>query len=177
MGSDKSLLTYHAKPQRHHLYDMLRPICDKVFISCNKEQVNTIGHDLPFIQDDESYGDIGPIKALLTACNTFPDMNMLLIGCDYPFLTATELIQFAASCTSKPAAFFNESAGKYEPLLAWYPSVIFNQLKKYATSGGSSLQFLLSALDALQYRPGNKSSMISVDTYEAYENTRQQLKQ
>ena len=33
MGTDKSLLLYYDKPQCYHLYDMLQPFCEKVFIS------------------------------------------------------------------------------------------------------------------------------------------------
>ncbi len=30
MNSDKSMLSYYAKPQRHHAYEVLQPICKKI---------------------------------------------------------------------------------------------------------------------------------------------------
>ena len=95
MGTDKSMLQYYNKPQRYHVYDMLLPFCEKVFISCSKQQAETVEAGYHVIPDDERYCNIGPIAGLLTAFTQFPKKNILLIGCDYPFLKATELEIFS----------------------------------------------------------------------------------
>ena len=170
MGSDKSLLEYYDKPQRYHVYDMLKPFCETVFISCNELQSNNIKDGYPFLKDDVAYNHIGPMAALLTACKQFSQKNILLIGCDYPFLTATDLQQFAANCKAEnnPVAFYNEQEDMYEPLLAWYPYQLFDKMKKMHGANQFSLQHFLKDNGAGKFYPQNKNSITSIDTHEDF---------
>ena len=171
MGTDKSMLQYFDKPQRYHVYDMLLPLCKKIFISCNKEQVNTIESGYNFIEDEEIFKTIGPIVALLTASSRYPKKNMLLIGCDYPFLTVRDLELFSKYCNNVPAAFYNEAANVYEPMLAWYPHSCLSALKNMFAAKQSSLQQLLKQNHAVKYLPTDTNSIKSIDTREAFSQT------
>jgi molybdenum cofactor guanylyltransferase len=165
MGTDKSMLIYHNKPQRYHLYEMLQPFCDDVLISCKEEQVVAEDEGFHILTDDILYNNIGPMAALLTAFSRFPQTNMLLIGCDYPFLTNEELHEFARHCDkSKAAAFYNEKEDIYEPLLAWYSCNSFAALKEMHREGKYSLQHFLRNNEAIKCHPRNFNSMVSVDT-------------
>lgn len=169
MGTDKSLLLYFDKPQRYHLYDMLHPFCEKVFISCNADQVKNMEPGYDVLPDHPSYSNIGPMAALLSAFKEFPQKNMLLIGCDYPFLTAVQLRQFSEYCNgSKPVCFYNEQSAVYEPLLAWYPYETFEPIKKMQEAGEYSLQHFLISVRAVKFYPAGKRSIISVDTHEDF---------
>lgn len=170
MGTDKSMLTYYEKPQRYHIYEMLQPFCEQVFISCNAEQAITIKDDYHFLTDDPLYNNIGPMAALLTALTNFPEKNILFIGCDYPFITANELQQFAAvyNASDNAVAFYNEEEDVYEPLLAWYPASSFEKLKKMFKKKQYSLQHFLKDNKASKFYPENKNSILSVDTMEAF---------
>ncbi len=170
MGTDKSMLIYHQKPQRNHLYEMLQPFCEQVIISCNAGQENTIAKDHNFLTDLPLYNNIGPMAALLTAFTKFPQKDILFIGCDYPFLTSTDLQHFLSSCKeeNRAAGFYNEVQDIYEPLLAWYPASSFDKLKKMHEAKQYSLQHFLRDNKALKFYPENKNSIISVDTIEAF---------
>ena len=170
MGTDKSLLQYYTKQQRYHVYDMLDPFCAEVFISCNALQSNTIEPGYSFLTDLPQYNNIGPMAAILSAFTKFPNKNILLIGCDYPFLTAEELQQFSDFCKdkSKAASFYNEEENMYEPLLAWYPYPCFKQLKIMYEAKQYSLRHFLLESKAEKFFPSNKRSIISIDTKEAY---------
>src|SRR4051812_45814849 len=61
MGTDKSMLIYNTKPQRYHVYEMLQPFCEKVFISCKKEQSATVADGYDILTDDPVYNNIGPM--------------------------------------------------------------------------------------------------------------------
>jgi molybdopterin-guanine dinucleotide biosynthesis protein A len=171
MATDKSMLQYYHKPQRYHVYDMLLPFCEKVFISCNKEQVNSITEGYDFIEDASTYNDIGPMAALLSAFTLFPQKNLLLIGCDYPFLKTAELEQFSLQCNDIPASFYNKEAVIYESMLAWYPFTCFDELKRMFDAKQFSLQQLLRKYHALKYIPTDTNSIKSVDTNEAFNET------
>jgi molybdenum cofactor guanylyltransferase len=166
MGNDKSMLQYYEKPQRYHVYDMLLPFCEKVFISCNAEQVNSIAGGYGFIEDNALYGDNGPMAALLTSFSKYPAKDLLLIGCDYPFLTAGDLQLFSTHCKNIPAAFYNEADDVYEPMLAWYPYSYFDKLKTMFTENQFSLQHFLKDVHATKYLPVNTNTIKSIDTNE-----------
>ena len=175
MGTDKSMLQYYDKPQRYHVYDMLLPFCEKVFISCNKEQANTIVEGYDFIEDATTYNDIGPMAALLSAFTLYPQKNLLLVGCDYPFLTPGELEIFSKLCKNIPASFYNQQAAIYESMLAWYPSSCFDELKQMFKTKQLSMQQLLRKNDAIKYLPVDTNCIKSIDTMEAFNETLKQL--
>jgi len=169
MGRDKSLLEYYGKPQRYHVYDMLLPFCEKVFISCNPEQANTMAEAYPYIQDLPQYNNTGPIAALLTAAEQFPKNNFLFIGCDYPYLTNEDLVHFFSLCKEeKPLSFYNADENMYEPLLAYYPHSSFGELKERYKTKQYSLQHFLQESKADKFYPANKKAMCSIDTEEAF---------
>lgn len=170
MGVDKSLLQYYDKPQRYHVYNMLQPLCERVFISCNAIQSTNIEKGYSFLQDDDAYSNIGPMAGLVTAFKNFPGKHALLTGCDYPFLTAADLQQFSlhAAVEDKPVAFYNHQEDMYEPLLAWYPWQSYDKLKEIYKAGQFSLQRFLKDNDAVKFYPENKRSIISVDKVEDF---------
>lgn len=168
MGTDKSMLQYYDKPQRYHVYDMLLPFCEKVFISCNKQQANSIETGYDHIQDNKSFGNVGPMAALLTAFTQYPKKNLLLVGCDYPFLKQGELKLFSTHCKNEPAAFYNEADDVYEPMLAWYPYSYFDKLKIMFTENQFSLQHFLKDSNTTKYLPVNTNTIKSIDTNEDF---------
>ena len=176
MGKDKSMLKYYEKPQRYHVYEMLIPFCDEVYISCNAAQVDTINAGYNLLADNESYKNIGPMAALLSAFNNFPQQNILFIGCDYPYLTGFEITNFSKLCKTEPVAFFNKKENMYEPLLAWYPASTAEPLNQMWKASRFSLQHFLKDANALKYYPQIANSVISIDTHAAYLNVLQAIK-
>lgn len=170
MGTDKSLLVYHNKPQRYYLYDMLSDICNDVYLSINANQVNSVEEDYRFITDMPEFQHAGPMTGLLSAFAQCPDKNILYIGCDYPFLDLQELKGFMNFITAgKTAAFYNEAAETYEPLLAWYPHTYAETLAKLFRNDEHSLRQFLLDTGAMRYHPNNKHSLFSADTPEAFD--------
>jgi len=166
MGTDKSMLIYHQKPQRYQVYEMLQPFCEKVFISCKQEQALTVETGYHVLADDTAYNNIGPMAALLTAFSAFPKKNMLLIGCDYPFLTSNDLEHFSAYCNDEndAVAFYNDKENLYEPLLAWYAHRSFLMLKEMYALKKYSLQHFLRTIKTAKLHTENEKSIQSVDT-------------
>ena len=76
-----------------------------------------------------------------------------------------------ASCKDGPAAFFNEEAGIYEPMLAWYPYHCFDALKGMYETKQFSLQHFLKASQATKYLPPDSNYIKSIDTPEAFTET------
>lgn len=178
MGRDKSLLVYHQKPQRYHVYERLEVFCERTFISCNPSQVNGMDKnyqtlvDLPAFAGAASAGKppsgIGPIAALLTAFTHHPQHDFLVMGCDYPFVTEKDIHNFLVGCEgeTRAAAFYNEKQDLYEPLLAWYSHRAAGALMKLFEQNEYSLQYFLQTTSAGKYY-GKAETMNSVDTPES----------
>jgi molybdopterin-guanine dinucleotide biosynthesis protein A len=171
MGRDKSLLTYYELPQRYHVYEMLQEICASAYISCNKEQARTIRKGYDTIIDGPEFENLGPLTALLTAFHQYPGKDILLIGCDYPYLTKSELRDFILHCRSKEksGAFYDPEAATFISVLGLYLSGSETELFKQAHDRGFSLRKFLQQQQATPYIPKDLRSMISVDTPAVFE--------
>jgi len=174
MGMDKSMLIYQHKPEVYRLYELLEIFCETVLISCNANQAAGIDSSYNCCPDLDCYANNGPIAGLLSAFTNVPGNNILLIGCDYPFLDADCLQGFAAFIQheNKPAAFYNEKEQLFEPLLAFYPFHECKQLKERYHTNQLSLQHYLKSANARKYIPANEKCMTSIDTYSDYINTK-----
>ncbi len=166
MGTDKSLLVYHKLPQRYHIYQLIKPLCDQVYISVNKHQAVDVPEEYPVIIDTLLFAQTGPIAALLSANSSFPGADLLLIGCDYPLITASEIIDLIAfsNKNQSTAAFYNDETGLYEPLLGFYKNADVNHIREEYFTGQNSLQKYLQSGNAGKYIPVNHGRIKSVDT-------------
>lgn len=90
MGKPKALLSYTGKPQYLRLLNLADELKMPAVISCRAEQMHDFneGNLLP---DDAEFQGNGPVSGLLSAHKLFPHSDILLIGCDYPLLTAKHL--------------------------------------------------------------------------------------
>lgn len=171
MGTDKSLIDYHGKPQRYYVYEMLEWICDKVFISCNTTQKESITEPYKALSDLPQYENIGPMAGLLTAFNYYPDRDFLVVGCDYPYITTKDLKEFTRSVNQEKiaSAFYNHEHGMYEPLLALYSQKSKNEILRMYDKSEFSLQHFLTENEAGKYQPARPKNLMSVDTPEDYQ--------
>ena len=66
-----------------------------------------------------AYKNIGPMAALLTAFVQYPQADLLVTGCDYPFISGKDVKEFLTSVKEKKiaTAFYNNEQQLYEPLL------------------------------------------------------------
>ncbi|WP_026628219.1 molybdenum cofactor guanylyltransferase [Dyadobacter alkalitolerans] len=175
MGTDKSQLQYFGIPQADRVVNLLSPLCDEVFLSCNRTQ-SAIFENKKTLADLPEYEDIGPMAALLSAFKTYPNTDFLIAGCDYPFLTANALSHFLSSIQKGAiaAAFYN-SEEKYEPLLAWYAQDAAPLLLERFERGQHSLQHFLREINAEKYIPISEKVMLSVDSPEVYDQVKAAL--
>lgn len=179
MGSDKSLLQYHALPQRYHVYHLLETFCERVFLSCNEQQVAGMEPGYSFFSDLPEYTGHGPMSALLTAFHHFPDAAFLVLGCDYPFLGSDHIHPLTNNRDpqKKVIAFARENSSFPEPLLALYEPSIQPLLETFFRQGSDSLNRLIGQAGGLLLPAQPAEAYESVDTREAYQQALQRLAQ
>jgi molybdopterin-guanine dinucleotide biosynthesis protein A len=122
MGEDKGQINYHGKPQREFAADLLRPLCEQVFISCRVDQMEEIDSEYDLLPD--TFTGLGPFGAIMSAFREYPDHAWLVIACDLPLLNAQTLgFLLKNRNPSKTASAFNNPVSQFpEPLIAiWEP--------------------------------------------------------
>ncbi len=132
MKRDKGLLNYHGKPQVEFVYEELKSVCEKVFVSCRADQSS-----LPHLKDLNQIHDrlinMGPTAGILSAMMTFPEAAFLVVACDLPFVNKevfTALVN-GRKPYKMATCFWNEEKNWPEPLLTLYEPRCFQQLMKF----------------------------------------------
>jgi molybdopterin-guanine dinucleotide biosynthesis protein A len=135
MGYDKSTIKWHGVEQRYYMADLLKNVCDDVFISCRTEQQHEINHNYKTLTD--TYAGSGPLVAILSAFQAKPDVAWLVIACDLPLMDLPTL-QFLTQnrdTTSIATTFKSPFDGLPEPLITiWEPSS-FEKLQAHISDG------------------------------------------
>jgi len=177
MGREKHLLHYHGMPQYQHVYELLKPYCTQVFLSCNNCEALTTDPPLEVLADLPVYSDTGPIAGILSAFHRQPDKDWLVIACDYPLITSDEISGLVAcqNQTNLAAAFYNKTSGFFEPLLAVYKAGCFPLLEENFRQGQYSLQQFLKAQGAVKCYTAFEHRLQSVDTPADYEQALKQI--
>lgn len=133
MGTDKSLLEYHGKPQREFLFQLLTPFVDKVYTSCRNEQ-QVPAHLNPLC---DAFAIEGPLNGILSAFAFNPGHSWLVIAVDMPYVDAHALgvLLSARDETKMATCFFNPDTQLPEPLLTLWESTAWRSLKAFADEG------------------------------------------
>jgi molybdopterin-guanine dinucleotide biosynthesis protein A len=177
MGEDKSLLNYHGKPQRIHLYEMLQPFCDDVYISCSRQQLQSIPESYNPIVDAEKYYGVGPMAGVLTAFEKFPERAFFVIGCDYPFVEKKHIQYLADERTGLDDAvcYCHQETMISEPLITIYEWSSYLKIRKCFQERNYSLRQYLDEANACMIFPENFDFLKSVDDIKTYQQTKELL--
>ena len=148
MGQDKSQLTYHGKPQREHLTDLLKPYCNQVYWSVNAHQATALPHFEQLCIVD-AFDWPGPLNGILSALRLNPAVTWLVVACDMPLLTARSFDALTNRRNmAKLATVFYDSDGRLpEPLLGIYEPAFAPIIDRAVANGQYSPRQLLMVND------------------------------
>lgn len=164
MGEDKGAINYHGKPQRVFLYEMLDNLCAKTYLSGRKEQTALWEADYPVVTD--TFMDLGPMGAILSAFRENPNTAWLCVACDLPLLDKETLKLLMAERDAKKVAtsFFNSNTKFPEPLITiWEPKSYFILLY-FLSIGYSCPRKVLINTDVKTVQLSNEKVLMNVNT-------------
>jgi molybdopterin-guanine dinucleotide biosynthesis protein A len=170
MGTDKSELDYHGKPQWIYNTELFEGLVDKFFISVRKGQKV----DYPNLIEDK-YEDLGPFGAILTAIETYPDTAFLVFATDIPFLNKPNL-EFLISKRNPEysATVFQGKNKEYpEPLACIWEPEMLEKLKECFEKQKYSLTKILKQ-SHIQIIEIEEEYIQNINTYEEYLNCKKQ---
>jgi molybdopterin-guanine dinucleotide biosynthesis protein A len=177
MGMDKSEIKWYRKEQKYYLADMMKEYCHEVFISCRKEQIKNINHKYSVIED--SFMDLGPYGAILSAFREKPDSAWMVIACDIPLIDRETISYLLENRNYSVIAtgFENPENGNPEPLITIWEPKSYPVLLSFLAQGYSCPKKVLKNSDINLLKCPNPESLLNVNTPEELKLVKQKLKQ
>ncbi len=166
MGRDKGAISWHGKPQREYMADLLKNLCAEVFISCRPGQETEIETAYPILTD--TFADLGPYGAILSAFRQAPDAAWLVVACDLPLLDRATLdFLLENRQPSRVATTFESPFDQMpEPLITLWEPKSYAVLLSFLAQGYSCPRKVLLNSDALVLQAPNPEALTNVNTPE-----------
>jgi molybdopterin-guanine dinucleotide biosynthesis protein A len=177
MGYDKGAVNWYGKQQRYYMADLLRPFCNKVSLSCRVEQKNEIDPNYAVLED--TFIDLGPYGAILSAFRENPDQALLVIACDLPLMDANTLQYLVANRNpSALATAFQSGFDDFpEPLITIWEPKSYPVLLAWLAQGYSCPRKVLINSDINLLQAPNLDALTNVNTPEDAEKVKQVIQQ
>jgi molybdenum cofactor guanylyltransferase len=164
---DKSLLCYHdGLPQYLYLANMLRPYLGQVYLSVNDKNQHFFSSQYPLIVDH--FVDIGPISGLASAFQELSKTNMMVIGCDYPFIEESDFIELCKKHHADFDVTCMKSSQSIEPIIGIYSSRCCEKIKDMISKKRYSLKYFILENTHQVIDPQDLNSLRSIDTLDDY---------
>ena len=137
MQADKGLIFYHDLPQREYLYKMISAMGLPAYLSLRADQAAAVPGDMAVVTD--TFSDLGPYGAILSAFRSDPNSAWLSVACDLPLLKEEHLQQLIRHRNpSKIAtAYYNPATNFPEPLITLWEPKAYPVLLQFLAQGYS----------------------------------------
>lgn len=177
MGHDKSTINWFGKEQRYYMADLLKEYCDEVYLSCRAEQQSEVAagyHTLP-----DTFTELGPFGAILSAFREKPDSAWLVVACDMPLLSAETFEHLINNRNPSAIATAYGSAfdGFPEPLITIWEPKSYPVSLAFLAQGYSCPRKVLINSDIALLKPLNADELTNVNTPEDFEKIKRQIHQ
>lgn len=175
MGRDKGAIAWHGKEQRYYMADLLRDVCEEVYISCRPEQQPDLNNSYKTLPD--TFTNLGPYGAILSAFREQPDAAWLVVACDLPLLDRQTLQQLSEQRNSAAIATTFESPhdGFPEPLITIWEPKSYPLLLSFLAQGYTCPRKVLLNSDINLLTPQHPNALMNVNTPEELERVKQLL--
>jgi molybdopterin-guanine dinucleotide biosynthesis protein A len=177
MGVDKGAIKWFEKEQRYHIADILGQQCNEVFISCRADQQAEISPGYKTLPD--TFTDLGPYGAILSAFREQPDSAWMVVACDMPLLDVDTLNHLIANRDTSVVAttYKSDFDGLPEPLITIWEPKSYPVLLAFLAQGYSCPRKVLINSDTTILAPLNADALSNVNTPEDFEKIKRQIHQ
>jgi molybdenum cofactor guanylyltransferase len=172
MGMDKAWLDLGGRAMIEHVIAELVPATDRLAIIANSPEYERLGY--PIFADSQP--DIGPLEAIRTALSNALTPQVLLVGCDLPFVT-TDLFKLLLSTPGNQLATVPIGPdGRLEPLCAIYRAEALPAVTELIRQGERKVSFLFDRIptrfvpfEKLTHLTGSEVFFENINTPEDYD--------
>ena len=165
MGRDKALLVREGRSQLAHIAALLEGITGRVYVSSRQEQQDDPERSR-FENIVDRYEGIGPIAGILSAMDTRPDADWLVVACDLPNIDEATLSFLIENSNSKQpfTAFKSNYDGLPEPLCALYRCGSDAIIRGFVEDGIVCPRKILIRSDTLLLEQPNPAALDNINT-------------
>lgn len=171
MGQDKAWLDLAGRPIIEHVIAALKPVTTSISIVANDQEYRTLGY--PVFADSQI--GIGPLEAIRTALMNSSTEQIVLVGCDLPFVTSA-LFKFLLSIAEDHEVIVPISREhRPEPLCALYRTSTLTVIENLIANDQRKVSSLFDRVrtrfvrfDELQHLAGSEAFFMNVNTPEDY---------
>jgi molybdopterin-guanine dinucleotide biosynthesis protein A len=165
MGYDKALLVRDGQSQLSYIATLLGEATDQVFVSARDAQQDDPERSR-FTTILDRYAGIGPVAGILSAMDTHPDADWLVVACDLPNIDAGTLQYLVANRTvGKPFVAYRSSYGGLpEPLCAIYAAGSDEIVRQFVDEGIVCPRKILIKSDTELLDQPNPAALDNVNT-------------
>ena len=164
MGKDKSQIAYHdGISQEDYALSQLGSCISKVYLSKRKTKVSSKHHVIT-----DSFLELGPFGAVLSAFRYEPNMAWMVTACDQPLLSVQHIERLIVNRDASKVAtcYFNPETNRPEPLITLWEPKAYPLLLQYLALGNISLRDVLCNSDIHILKDKQTSFMKNANTPE-----------
>jgi molybdopterin-guanine dinucleotide biosynthesis protein A len=176
MGYDKGLIAWHEKEQQYFVADLLKSLCNEVYISCRHDQQKMI--DTKYQTVTDTFTGLGPYGAILSAFREKPDVAWMVVACDLPLLDIDTLqyLKDNRNISSTATAFENPYNNLPEPLITIWEPKSYPDLLSFLSQGYTCPAKVLRNSDTTILKIKNPEALTNVNTKEELGKVQQVLR-
>ena len=178
MGEDKAQMSYHGQPQARYLAQLLAELGIEPHFSVKNQPIFT-ETNWPSIPD--TFSDLGPLGAILSAFRHDPNAAWLVLACDLPLMDTATLSQLIGGRqVSKLATSFispDSPEGFPEPLVAIWEPRAYPMALQFLAQGYTCPRKILINTSIEKIVPRHPAALNNVNTPDAAEKIRIHLKE
>jgi len=179
MGTDKSELNYHGKPQKEFAKELLENQGIETFYSVGKSS-NVISSEVEKSQLEDEIHDVlpnlGPFGGICSAFQKDPDSAWLVLAIDLPFVNQSlvKLLLEKRNPTKVATSIKGKQKQYPEPLITIYEPKSYPILLQYLKEGNPSPRQMLmnSEIEIVEIEDG---LIRNVNTPEEYQQVKKKL--
>lgn len=176
-GKNKAKINYHGREQRFHMKEILSKYTNVSYMSCRPDQIDGFSDQLNLLPD--TFADLGPFGALLTAFRHNPNCAWITVAVDLPFVDDKTILNLIEQRDpTKVATLYKSSdTGDPQPLLGiWEPRAYLLLLQSLAF-GKNSLREVLEDANIKLIKTLTDQTLSEVDTMDELDIAIKQLSQ
>jgi len=136
MGTDKSQISFHGKPQREYLHELLRNFCLNVYLSCK------MGSEVPATLNPvyDQFPIDSPLNGILSGMSLHADASLLTVPVDMPQINKSSVSYLVSHRDPKCFAtcFYDSDGQNPDPLFCIWEKHSFSRLLDFYSAGGIS---------------------------------------
>lgn len=165
MGQDKALISRGGQSQLAYAVGVLDKSVDRVFVSTRADQTGD-EERARFEQIIDKYEDIGPVAGILSALETYPEVDWLVVACDLPNIDTTTIRHLldAGYIEQNFTAYESSYDALPEPLCAIYHVGCLETVRRFVDDGINCPRKILIRSDTCLLQQPDPTALDNINT-------------